>query len=202
MVALVMLIGGTLFLFACPKRNQKCTKGVAPTNASPQAGVHSHHTPGPRLRGPPSCFLGNFIRRAKSEQADSSCLGPLGPSSSQSPLYSGRPSVGIRHIAPLLLPIPSVPSGHLPLIRGVGLSPPNPLCWALAGTPIKCLRCTSTAYSGITVAVGQLRMHLLNYRRTKQVGMQEAVYVRITYSQILMEEGPCGPGVKGCTVQI
>ena len=97
---------------------------------------------------------------------------------------------------------PSVPSGHLPLIRGVGLSPPNPLRWALAGTPIKCLRCTSTAYSGITVAVGQLRMHLLNYRRTKQVGTQEAVYVRITYSQILMEEGPCGPGVKRRTVKI
>ena len=67
----------------------------------------------------------------------SSCLGPLGPSSSQSPLYSGRPSVGIRHAAPLLL-----------------LSPPNPLRWALAGTPIKCLRCTDTAYLGKTVAAG------------------------------------------------
>ena len=33
----------------------------------------------PVLRGTPSCFLGNFIRRAKSGQADSSCLGPLGP---------------------------------------------------------------------------------------------------------------------------
>ena len=124
----------------------------------------------PRLRGTPSCFPGNFIRRA---------------SSSQSPLYSGCPSVGIRHAAPLLL-----------------LSPPNPLRWALAGTPIKCLRCTSTACSGITVAVGQLRMHLPDYRRTKQVGTQEAVYVRITYSQILMEEGPCGPGVKRRTVKI
>ena len=93
--------------------------------------------------------------------------------------------MGIRHAAPLLL-----------------LSPPNPLRWALAGTPIKFLRCTSTAYSGITVAVGQLRMHLPDYRRTKQVGTQEAVYVRITYSQILMEEGPCGPGVKRRTVKI
>ena len=169
-VALVMLIGGALFLFACPKRNKKCTKGVAPTNASPQAGVHSHHTPGPRLRGTPSCFLGNFIRRA---------------SSSQSPLYSGCPSVGIRHAAPLLL-----------------LSPPNPLRWALAGTPIKCLRCTSTACSGKTVAAGQLQMYLSDHRRTKQVGRHQAVYVRIIYSQILMEEGPCGPGVKGRTVQI
>ena len=42
------------------------------------------------------------------------------PSSSQSPLYSGRPSMGIRHTAPLLL-----------------LSPPNPLRWASAGTPIR-----------------------------------------------------------------
>ena len=48
-----------------------------------------------------------------------SCPGPLGPLLSQSPLYSGRPSVGIRHASPLLL-----------------LSPPNPLRWALAGTPI------------------------------------------------------------------
>ena len=44
---------------------------------------------------------------------------PTGSSSSQSPLYSGRPSVGIRHVA------------SLPL-----LSPPNPLRWALAGAPI------------------------------------------------------------------
>ena len=60
--------------------------------------------PSPRLRETPSWEIGTFIRRA---------------SSSQSPLYSGRPSVGIRHAAPLLL-----------------LSPPNPLRWALAGTPI------------------------------------------------------------------
>ena len=43
-----------------------------------------------------------------------------GTSSSQSPLYSGRLSVGIRNVATLLL-----------------LSPPNPLRWALAGPPIK-----------------------------------------------------------------
>ena len=48
-----------------------------------------------------------------------SCPGAQAPSSSQSPLYSGRPSMGIRHAAPLLL-----------------LSPPNPLRWALAGAPI------------------------------------------------------------------
>ena len=46
--------------------------------------------------------------------------GTQAPSSSQSPLYSGRPSVGIRHAAPLRL-----------------LSPPNPLRWALAGPPMK-----------------------------------------------------------------
>ena len=44
---------------------------------------------------------------------------PTGSSLSQSPLYSGRPLVGIRHVASLLL-----------------LSPPNPLRWALAGAPI------------------------------------------------------------------
>ena len=64
--------------------------------------------------------------------------GARAPSSSQSPLYSGRPSVGIRHVASLRL-----------------LSPPNPLRWALAGTPIKYLRCTDTAYTGKAVAVGQ-----------------------------------------------
>ena len=42
-------------------------------------------------------------------------------SSSQSPLCSGHPSVGIRHGAPLLL-----------------LSPPDPLCWDPAGAPIFC----------------------------------------------------------------
>ena len=42
-----------------------------------------------------------------------------GRSSSQSPLCSGHPSMGIHHVASLLL-----------------LSPPNPLRWALAGTPI------------------------------------------------------------------
>ena len=42
-------------------------------------------------------------------------------SSSQSPLCSGHPSMGIRHDAPLLL-----------------LSPPDPLRWAPAGAPIFC----------------------------------------------------------------
>ena len=79
-----------------------------------------------------------------------------GTSSSQSPLYSGRLSVGIRNVATLLL-----------------LSPPNPLRWALAGTPIKCLCCTDTAYAGKTVAVGPPDHH-----RTKQVGRHQAVYVR------------------------
>ena len=83
--------------------------------------------------------------------------GTQAPSSSQSPLYSGRPSVGIRHAAPLRL--------H---------SPPNPLRWALAGTLIKYLRCTDTAWLDITVAAG-----LPDHRRTKQVGRYQAVYVRI-----------------------
>ena len=74
--------------------------------------------------------------------------GTQAPSSSQSPLYSGRPSVGIRHAAPLRL-----------------LSPPNPLRWALAGTLIKYLRCTDTAWLDITVAAG-----LPDHRRTKQIG--------------------------------
>ena len=65
--------------------------------------------------------------------------------------------MGIRHAAPLLL-----------------LSPPNPLRWALAGTPIKCLRCTDTAYLGKTVAAGPP-----DHRRTKQVGRHQAVCVRI-----------------------
>ena len=41
----------------------------------------------------------------------------------------------------------------------------------------KNLRCTHAAYPGITVAVGQFLVHLPDHRRTKQVGMQEAVYV-------------------------
>ena len=65
--------------------------------------------------------------------------------------------MGIRHAAPLRL-----------------LSPPNPLRWALAGTLIKYLRCTDTAWLDITVAAG-----LPDHRRTKQVGMQEAVYDRV-----------------------
>ena len=87
--------------------------------------------------GRPPAFLGNFSRRAKPSRTFLLAPGAQTPSSSQSPLYSGRPSMGIRHVAPLLL-----------------LSPPNPLRWALAGTPIKCLRCTNTAWPGITVAGG------------------------------------------------
>ena len=81
--------------------------------------------------------------------------------------------MGIRHAAPLLL-----------------LSPPNPLRWALAGAPIKCLRCTDTAYSGKTVAAGPS-----DHCCTKQVGMQEAVRNRNSRLQILMAAGPSGPRV-------
>ena len=159
--------------------------GPIPVSAFAERALTVILPPDPRLRETPSRKIYVHSRRAKTRLLVLLAPGTQAPSSSQSPLYSGRPNMGIRHVAPLLL-----------------LSPPNPLRWALAGTPIKCLRCTSTACSGITVAAGQLRMHLLNYRCTKQVGMQEAVYVRITYSQILMEEGPCGPGVKGRTVKI
>ena len=129
------------------ERHERIAGGWLPVSAFAERALTVILPPDPQLRETPSCFLGNFIRRA---------------SSSQSPLYSGCPSVGIRHAAPLLL-----------------LSPPNPLRWALAGTPIKCLRCTSTACSGKTVAAGQLQMYLSDHHRTKQVGMQEAVYVRM-----------------------
>ena len=80
-------------------------------------------------------FMAESYRRTKSEWLAFLASGTQAPSSSQSPLYSGRPSMGIRPVASLLL-----------------LSPPNPLRWALAGTPIKCLRCTDIAYSGKTRA--------------------------------------------------
>ena len=132
--------------------------------------------PNPLFTGD-ACLWAGYSRPAGKTRSDcSSCLGPLGPSSSQSALYSGRPSVGIRHVAPLLL-----------------LSPPNPLRWALAGPPIKCPRCTGTAYSGITVAAGQLPGG--DHRRTKQVGRHQAVCNRSSSLQILMAKGPCGPRV-------
>ena len=124
--------------------NQR-TAGAAFDERLRAAGAHRRLAPDPGYGGRPPVLLGTFIRRA---------------SSSQSPLYSGCPSVGIRHAAPLLL-----------------LSPPNPLRWALAGPPIKCPRCTGTAYSGITVAAGQLPGG--DHRRTKQVGRHQAVCVRI-----------------------
>ena len=43
---------------------------------------------------------------------------------------------GGNSLIPLLPPIPSVPMGHLPLTRGVGLSPPNPLALGFGGDPI------------------------------------------------------------------
>ena len=110
------------------ERHERIAGGWLPVSAFAERALTVILPPDPRLRGTPSCFPGNFIRRAKSGQADSSCLGGTGP-------YKVE-------------------------------------LW-------KCLRCTSTACSGITVAAGQLRVHLLNYRRTKQVGMQEAVCVRM-----------------------
>ena len=82
------------------------------------AGAHSHLSP-----RPPTTGAGPFGLLLPSGGLNFDCASlstrPTGSSSSQSPLYSGRPSVGIRHVASLLL-----------------LSPPNPLRWALAGAPI------------------------------------------------------------------
>ena len=64
------------------------------------------------LIGPPECIAKLNTKRIFRLRARSS---------SQSPLCSGHPSMGIRHGAPLLL-----------------LSPPAPLRWAPAGAPIFC----------------------------------------------------------------
>ena len=122
------------------------------------AGAHRRRPPGPPATG--DALLGNWHLRPAAPNTRPCALlasGTQAPSSSQSPLYSGRPSMGIRHVASLLL-----------------LSPPNPLRWALAGTPIKCPRCTDTACSGIAVAAGPP-----DHRRTKQVGRHQAVCVRV-----------------------
>ena len=55
-----------------------------------------------------------------------------------------------------------LPRGHRPLLVG----------------NLKCLRGTGTAYLGKARAAGQLPRPLPDHYRTKQVGMQEAVYVR------------------------
>ena len=88
--------------------------GLIPVSAYAQRALTVICPPDPRLRGTPSWEMGNFIRRAKTRSVILLASGTQAPSSSQSPLYSGRPSVGIRHAAPLRL-----------------LSPPNPLRWAL-----------------------------------------------------------------------
>ena len=122
------------------------------------AGAHRRRPPGPPATGD-ALQEDRHLRPAAPKTRLCVLLAPgtQAPSSSQSPLYSRRPSVGIRHVASLLL-----------------LSPPNPLRWALAGTPIKCLRCTDTAYPGKTVAAGPP-----DHRRTKQVGMHQAVCARV-----------------------
>ena len=131
--------GRTMFLSARTERNQRCAKGAPSMNTSPKAGVHRRRPPGPPATGD-ALLEDRHLRPAAPNTRPCVLLAPgtQAPSSSQSPLYSGRPSVGIRHVASLLL-----------------LSPPNPLRWALAGTPIKCLRCTDTAYIGGAVAAGQ-----------------------------------------------
>ena len=140
---------------------QKVTKdalGDSFDEHSAYAGVHRRRPPDPHFTGDALLRIWHLRPAAPNTRP---CVflasGTQAPSSSQSPLYSGRPSVGIRHAAPLRL-----------------LSPPNPLRWALAGTLIKYLRCTDTAWLDITVAAG-----LPDHRRTKQVGRYQAVYVRI-----------------------
>ena len=147
-----------MLLSARTESNQRCAKGTPSMNTSPQAGVHRRRPPGPPATGD-ALQEDRHLRPAAPNTRPCVLLasGAQAPSSSQSPLYSGRPSVGIRHAAPLRL-----------------LSPPNPLRWALAGTLIKYLRCTDTAWLDITVAAG-----LPDHRRTKQVGRYQAVYVRI-----------------------
>ena len=147
--------------------NQKGTKespGAASGERLRAAGAHSHcpRTPGYGER--PPVFLGTFIRRA---------------SSSQSPLYSGRPSMGIRHAAPLLL-----------------LPPPNPLRWASAGTPImrfflprehrplpgqkfRSIRAVRTPPSLAEPRWLGSCWRQSDHRRTKQAGTHQAVCVRI-----------------------
>ena len=127
-----------MLLSARTESNQRCAKGCVSDERLRAAGVQSRPTPWTPITGDALLRIWHLRPAAPNHNIlHPSCRGPLGPSSSQSPLYSGRPSVGIRHAAPLLL-----------------LSPPNPLRWALAGTPIKCLRCTNTAWPGITVAGG------------------------------------------------
>ena len=131
--------------------------GPIPVSAFAERALTVILPPDPRLRETPSRKIYVHSRRAKTRLLVLLAPGTQAPSSSQSPLYSGRPNMGIRHVAPLLL-----------------LSPPNPLRWALAGTPIKCPRCTDTACSGKTVAAGPP-----DHRRTKQVGRHQAVCVRV-----------------------
>ena len=191
---------------------QKGTKnalGAASGERLRGAGAHSHCPQTPVCGGRPPKGWAVSSGGQNQDRLILLASGALAPSSSQSPLYSGRPSVGIRHVASLRL-----------------LSPPNPLRWALAGTPIKYLRCTDTAYSGIAVAAGQwdvcvsaLRHIPLSrcsrcpcckvraygppdHRRTQQVGKQEAVCDRSSGLQILMAAGHSGPRVGECTVKI
>ena len=58
-------------------------QGASFMDTSPWAGVHRRCPLDPRLRGTPSCFLGNRIRRAKSEWLSLLAAGPLGPAQSK-----------------------------------------------------------------------------------------------------------------------
>ena len=123
--------------FCVTRKEPKSDRGPLPVSTLPTA-VLTVIAPRPPLRGTPSCFLGAFVRRAKPGQAGSSCLGDTGPFVvAKSALFRtpkhGHPSC--RFLAP---PLPTKPAS-----LGFGGDP-----------PIKCLRCTDTAYSGRARAAG------------------------------------------------
>ena len=70
---------GTL-LSARTESNQRCARGVAPTNTSPQAGVHSHHTPWTPVHvGRPPGGWARAFGGSKHKTLLPSCLGGTGP---------------------------------------------------------------------------------------------------------------------------
>ncbi len=81
------------------------------------------------------------------------------------PVYGGRPPGLLGNL------VRRAKSGQANLSCPGGTGPYKVEIW-------KCPHCTDTAYQGKAVAAGQLRGHLPDHRRTKQVGRHQAVYVR------------------------
>ena len=141
------------------------------------AGAHSHLSPGPPVTG-----AGPFGPLLPSGGLNFDCA-PLysratGPSSSQSPLYSGRPSVGIRHVASLLL-----------------LSPPNPLRWALAGAPImgsSNVHRLVPAYLFGAAVVGQMSPQLPSCHSFARLGGVRTARTLLNFHFV----GACVPGAR------